>query len=185
MKSELTYVLASGSPRRRQLLGEVVEEFEVVKVDADETCLLPSPAQRVMYTAGIKAEAYPQQMGQVLLTADTIVYCQGRFLGKPKGEEEAKAMLALLNHKVHSVWTGVCVKTAEWLDYFAAESKVLIDMTEREIDDYVATGSPLDKAGAYGIQDDLCKATLVEGELSNVIGLPVGRLKEVLGTHRV
>ncbi|MBO4534946.1 MAG: Maf family protein [Clostridia bacterium] len=177
--------MASGSPRRRQLLKEVVPSFEVVKVDADETCLLDSPAQRVMYTAGIKAEGYPLSEGEVLVTADTTVYCQGQFLGKPQDADEATRMLDLLNHCVHSVWTGVCIRTTQWVDYFASESKVRIDMTAQEIAAYVATGSPLDKAGAYGIQDDLCKATLIEGELANVIGLPIRQLKQVLDLHRV
>ncbi len=175
------YTLASASPRRRELLKEILPDFAVAKVEADETCLIDSPAQRVMYTAGVKAEKYQPREGELLITADTVVYCQGCFLGKPKDEEQAKEMLSLLNHKTHSVWTGVCLKTCLSLDFFAEESLVRIEMSDKEIDDYVATKSPLDKAGAYGIQDPLLHADLVKGSYSNVVGLPVEKLKQVIG----
>lgn len=185
MKRAFDFYLASGSPRRKELLTQVIEDFEVVKVDADETCLLTSPAQRVMYTALVKAEHLSPAKGQVYLTADTIVYCQGRFLGKPHSEAEAKEMLSLLNHKVHSVWTGVCIKTDDFVDTFADESLVRVDMTDEQIDAYVASGSPLDKAGAYGIQDELMGASLASGSFANVMGLPIEKLKSMLGIHRL
>ena len=173
-------ILGSASPRRRELLAEITPSFDIRVSHADEHCTLPDPVQRVMFTAGRKAQALSVGADELIVCADTIVTCQGRVLGKPADSAEATQMLTLLNHNVNSVYTGVCLRTTHSWDFFCARSDVRIDMTPQALAAYVATGSPLDKAGAYGIQDELLSATLLSGSLSNVIGLPVESLREHL-----
>lgn len=176
-------VLGSASPRRKELLREIVADYEVRTADVDERCLLPSPAQYVMYTAGKKSTAIAIASDELLITADTTV-CFGReFLGKPHTDEEATAMLHALNGRVNVVYTGVCLRTLSSLCFFAEASEVRISMTESEIARYVAEGSAMDKAGAYGIQDENMRAELLSGTLSNVIGLPVEALAKRLARY--
>ncbi len=171
-RMDYTIVLGSASPRRKELLAQLVGNFTVCVADVDEACILPSPAQHVMYTAYRKSHAIPLTDRQLLITADTLVCLDNLFLGKPTDEQQAVNMLNALNHRLHHVYTGVCLRTANSVDYFAVCTTVRIDMTPQQILQYVATGSPLDKAGAYGIQDPLMHATVTDGSLSNVIGLP-------------
>ena len=165
-------ILGSASPRRKEILGEIIPRFEVRVSDANERCLLTAPAQYVLYTAAKKSLAIPLNAGELLLTADTIVCLGTHFLGKPRDDADARRMLLDLNHRVNTVYTGVCLRTLDKIDLFYEASDVRIDMTDAEIDAYVATGSPLDKAGAYGIQDPNLNATLLAGSIENVIGLP-------------
>lgn len=174
--------MGSASPRRKEILGELVPRFEVRVSAADERCDLTSPAQYVMFTAVKKSLAIPLSRTELLLTADTIVCLGSRFLGKPSDAEDAKRMLEALNHRVNTVYTGVCLRTEDRIDLFYEASDVKLDMTAAEIDAYVATGSPLDKAGAYGIQDPLLTATLLSGSVENVIGLPKDAVRRHLAT---
>ena len=174
-------VLASASPRRRQLLAELGLHFEIRPSDVDESSLPgESPAAMVERLARVKAGARLEP-GELVLAADTIVVNDGRILGKPADEADARAMLAAIAGRDHDVFTGVAVA---WLADRGGEPRVAarVDRTvvrmraldAGEIAAYVATGEPLDKAGAYGIQGlgALCVASIV-GNYTNVVGLPL------------
>ncbi len=173
-------VLGSASPRRKEILGQIVPRFEVRLAQVDEQCRLTNPAQYVMYTAGKKAAAIGIATGELLICADTIVCFDRAFLGKPIDDRDAKRMLMAQNGKINTVYTGVCLRTTDRVDFFCEASEVRIDMSEAEIDEYIACGLARDKAGAYGIQDAKMRATLLSGSLSNVIGLPKEALAERL-----
>lgn len=170
-------ILASASPRRRELLTTADVEFEVVVSDADET--VPegtAPKEAAMMTAEKKALAVcgicPDS---VVIGADTIVVAENRILGKPKDEADAVAMLRFLSGKEHEVITGVCITDGNRTERFAQVSNVrFYELTDEEIAAYVATKEPMDKAGSYGIQGRGC--VLVEsirGDYFNIVGLPV------------
>ena len=174
-------ILASQSPRRRELLSLITGDFKIIPAKGEE--LLPegiSPKEAVILLAEQKAqEIYSAHSGEIIIAADTVVAAEGKILGKPADENDAAAMLRMLSGKSHSVFTGVCVISAEGRkNSFAEETEVeFYPLTEKEIADYVATGEPMDKAGAYGIQDKgalLVKA--IKGDYYNVMGLPTGRL---------
>ena len=176
MKNE-KIILASASPRRRELLTTVGCEFEVKVSDADET-LEPGtpPALAVETLARRKCAAVSAlEPERVVLAADTLVAIDGEVLGKPSSEEEAEAMLRRLSGREHTVYTGVAVRRGEHEVYSHEETQVKFrDLSEEEIARYVATGEPMDKAGAYGIQER--GALLVEGirgDYPNVVGLPL------------
>ncbi len=170
-------ILASASPRRKELLGLASVDFSVDVADADES--LPdgiSPENAVKMLANKKALAvFEKHTESVVIGADTVVSVDGKILGKPKNYDEAYEMLSLLSGKVHSVFTGVCIKSDEKETVFAQETKVeFYDLTKSEIDAYIKTGDCFDKAGGYGIQTNGC--TLVKGVVGdyfNVVGLPV------------
>ena len=180
-------ILASASPRRRELLTQIGLEFQVVVSNVEEKVTATSPAAVVEELSGQKAEGVLQMMGAqeqdcLIIGSDTIVAVDGKILGKPKDAEDAKSMLGLLQGRAHEVYTGVTVLKVNAGDIesrtFHECTKVLFfPMTEEEIDTYVATNDPLDKAGAYGIQG-FCARYIsgIEGDYNNVVGLPVGRL---------
>ncbi len=183
-------VLASGSPRRRELLTQIGLEYTVVPSRKEEVLRYREPRDVVEDLSRQKAEDIASQAadGAVVIGADTVVALDGEILGKPHGPEEAAAMLTKLQGRTHQVFTGVTLvfkdkdgKTEEEVT-FSEETKVHIyPMSEDEIRRYVATGDPLDKAGAYGIQGIF--AAYVEGitgSFYNVMGLPVGRLYQEL-----
>lgn len=176
-------VLGSASPRRKELLGALVDGFEVRVADVDETCYLPSPAQYAMYNATKKAMAIPLAREELLVCADTVVSVRNEILGKPHSHKEALAMLQHLNGCVNTVYTGVCLRTLDSLDIFVAASEVRIDMSDQALRRYAASDLPLDKAGAYGIQDEGLVAHLLSGSLSNVIGLPQEDLQRHLARY--
>ena len=178
-------VLGSASPRRKELLGQLVPLFSIRIAEVDEHCLLTSPTQYVMYTAGKKAMAVSIDEDELLVSADTIVYFEGKFLGKPVDDVDAKRMLVMQNGKVNTVYTGVCLRTAHSIEFFVEDSAVRIDMTEPQRDHYIAGGYARDKAGAYGIQDPDMHAVLLSGSLSNVIGLPTEALAEHLARYGI
>ncbi len=176
-------ILASGSPRRKEILENAGYKFEIITADADET--LPekiSPEEAVKFLAELKGDAVKKDNGGVVISADTVVAFGEKILGKPKSEEDAKRMLKMLSGKIHSVYTGVCVQDEEKKITFAEKTDVkFYGLSEKEIDDYVLTGEPMDKAGAYGIQGK--GAVLVEkidGDYLNVVGLPLARLSRIL-----
>lgn len=178
-------ILASASPRRRELLGLITEDFKVIPTRGEEN--IPegtAPKDAVQLLAKQKAEEiYAQNRGEVIIAADTVVAVGGEILGKPRDERHAAEMLKALSGRRHSVFTGVCVIFADGSrEVFAEETEVdFYPLSEADIADYVASGEPMDKAGAYGIQER--GALLVRGivgDYYNVMGLPVGRLNAVL-----
>lgn len=178
-------VLASASPRRRQLLSKLGLAFEVVPSDADETWpdrLAPGPA--VEELARRKAEVVARERpGALVLGADTVVVLGEEVLGKPADEAEARATLARLAGRSHTVYTGLALVLGDRLATAHEATRVSFgDLSEEEVAAYVATGSPLDKAGAYGIQDDLGSLFVarIEGDYFNVVGLPLHRLYRTL-----
>lgn len=188
--------LGSGSPRRKELLAQIGIEYEVKVSSADESSDISDPALLVEELSQRKAKASAavicsennnaEQRDFLVIGADTVVAYEGKILGKPKNSEDAKQMLRLLSGRTHSVFTGVtlykvCGDMTE-VKVFHEETKVIFtDMTDEEIDEYVATGDPLDKAGAYGIQG-FCARYIkgIEGDYNNVVGLPIGRLYQEL-----
>ena len=172
-------ILASVSPRRRELLSSL-RDFEIQPSRFDETAE-GSAEEVVLWNARGKAKEVLSRFPDCrVLGADTVVALDGTILGKPKDEEDAKRMLRLLSGRVHSVFTGVCLIDENGALERVVETKVLFKiLSEKFIEEYVLSGTPLDKAGAYGIQDGLVVASY-EGSYSNVMGLPVEALEEML-----
>ncbi len=179
----MSLILASQSPRRKELLGLFGIPFTVRVADIDEAMDPAAPADReVARVSRLKALAIPAAAEDVVVAADTIVVCQGRVLGKPHSEQEAVQMLQLLSGRDHQVMTGVTVLAGEREATFTEVTELHFrPLSQREIDRYVASGEPMDKAGAYGIQGGaalFCEK--MQGDYYNVMGLPVCRLGEVL-----
>ena len=176
-------ILASASPRRKELLGLFHIPFLIRVADIDET-MDPnlSPADEVGRVSRMKALAVPREPDDVVIAADTIVVCAGRVLGKPHSPEEAVETLRLLSGRDHQVMTGVTVVRGDKAETFTEVTDLHFrELTEKEIKAYVATGEPMDKAGSYGIQG--FAAPFVEGirgDYYNVMGLPVCRLQQML-----
>jgi len=177
------YILASGSPRRRELLDGLELNYEVrLLPDIDESYPETLKGEAIpLEISRKKAEAYRPTMAddELIITADTIVSIDGKVLGKPATEVEACEMLRLLSGKSHEVITGVTLLTKERQHSFASTSKVTFaNLTDEEIKHYVSRHRPLDKAGAYGIQEWIgyIGVTRIEGSYFNVMGLPVQRL---------
>ncbi len=176
-------VLASNSPRRRDLLAGLGIEFEVrVLPGIDESYPDNLPAHEIpLYIAAEKAEANRKVMrqGDLVITADTVVVCDGKALGKPADAAEARAMLELLSGKTHQVVTGVCLMSPERQRTFAVTTDVTFkELTADETEYYIQTYRPYDKAGAYGIQEWIgyIGVTGISGSFFNVMGLPVQRV---------
>lgn len=174
-------ILASASPRRQELLKYIVPEFEVIPADIDET--LPAdivPFKAAEYLAVQKAEFISKQYPEaVVIGSDTVVIIDSIILGKPADKADAERMLKLLSGRAHKVITGVCIACGEKIDSFSCETKVkFYPLTDEEIRDYIATGEPMDKAGAYGIQGyGSVLSEGIEGDFFNVMGLPAAMLK--------
>jgi len=174
-------ILASNSPRRRELLSGLGLDYEVRTVQGlDESYPDGLSMEEIpQYISRKKAAAYRLQPDELLITADTIVYLDGEVLGKPADEEEARQMLRKLSGKTHQVVTGVTLTTTIMQHSFASVSQVTFaQLSEGEIDYYVTHYHPLDKAGAYGIQEWIgyIGVTSIQGSYFNVMGLPVQRL---------
>lgn len=176
-------ILASASPRRRELLGLFGIPFVIRAADIDETMDpgLP-PEQEVARVSRCKALAVPRQADDVVIAADTIVVCEGRVLGKPHSPREAEEMLTLLSGRDHQVMTGCTIAAGERVQTFTEITDLHFRPLEpEEIRRYVESGEPMDKAGAYGIQGGaalFCRR--MEGDYYNVMGLPVCRLWQQL-----
>lgn len=182
-------VLASNSPRRKELLKRLGIPFKVRTLfGIDES--YPDTLRGediVRYISRNKAKAYRTSMApnELLITADTIVYLGGQVMGKPRSAEEAKAMLFRLSGNVHQVITGVTIVAGERMDNFAVTSQVkFANLTDDEVNFYVDNYLPFDKAGAYGIQEwiGLVAVEEIKGSYFNVVGLPVQRLYQRLKT---
>ena len=179
----MNLILASASPRRKELLGLFHIPFQIRIADIDETMDLQKPPfDEVARVSSLKAMATPREKDDVVVAADTIVVCQGRVLGKPHSEEEAASMLRLLSGRDHQVMTGVTVVCGETVKTFTEVTDIHFrDLSEKEIRAYVATGEPMDKAGSYGIQGGAALfCTHMVGDYYNVMGLPVCRLGQLL-----
>ena len=174
-------VLSSNSPRRKELLGELGIDFEVRVIEGiDETYSKELLVEEVpQYIAREKARVYIVGKDEVLLTADTVVVLGNEIMGKPHDEADAMRMLRQLSGKTHQVITGVCLTTNDKQVTFADVTDVsFADLTDEEIKFYVDNFRPLDKAGAYGIQEwiGLAGVTGIKGSYFNVVGLPVHRV---------
>ena len=179
----MNLILASASPRRKELLGLFHIPFQIRIADIDETMDLQKPPfDEVARVSSLKAMATPREKDDVVVAADTTVVCQGRVLGKPHSEEEAASMLRLLSGRDHQVMTGVTVVCGETVKTFTEVTDIHFrDLSEKEIRAYVATGEPMDKAGSYGIQGGAALfCTHMVGDYYNVMGLPVCRLGQLL-----
>ncbi|MBE5882854.1 MAG: septum formation inhibitor Maf [Lachnospiraceae bacterium] len=187
-------ILASASPRRSELLKQIGLEYEVLVSDAEEKVIDTEPGKVVEELAKQKADNVYQHYFQgtekhsseplLIISADTVVACDGRILGKPKDANEARDMLRALQGRAHEVYTGVSFlygkvseDTMKCHTFHEVTRVHFYPMTEEEIEAYVATLDPMDKAGAYGIQG-LCARHIkgIEGDYNNVVGLPVARL---------
>lgn len=179
----MNLILASASPRRRELLGLFRIPFLIRAADIDETMdLSRDPAAEVGRVSALKAMATHREPEDTVIAADTIVVCDGNVLGKPHSREEAIEMLSLLSGRDHQVMTGVTVLRGEKSETFTEVTDLHFRaLSDKEIRAYVATGEPMDKAGAYGIQGGAALfCSHMVGDYYNVMGLPVCRLGEVL-----
>ena len=178
-------LLASQSPRRKELLSNLGFEFEVVKIDCEE--IVPEHikvGESAAYLSELKASAFRKlEDGEVLLTADTVVAINNQFLGKPKDEEDARQMLKLLSGKTHQVYTGITIKT---LDKKITETDVadveIDELTDDEIEYYIKNYKPFDKAGSYGIQEwfGMAKIKSMNGSFYTIMGLPTHLVYKIL-----
>lgn len=176
-------ILASQSPRRRELMGLLRIPFTVRVADIDETMDLSRPAfDEVARISRKKAEAVARNPEDVVIAADTVVVCQGQVLGKPKDEQDARRMLELLSGREHQVMTGLTVLKGDKCVVCTEVTDILFrPLSNEEIQAYIDTKEPMDKAGSYGIQGGA--AVFVQrlvGDYFNVVGLPVCRLSQIL-----
>lgn len=177
-------ILASASPRRKEILELADLKFDVMPSDAQEITTKTAPNEVVMELASIKAkDIYKKSEKQSMIVgADTVVAYQGQILGKPTDKADAKRMLTMLSGQTHEVYTGVCLIEDGEAKTFYEETKVTFyEISEDEIERYIETGEPMDKAGSYGIQG---KAAVfikgIEGDYYNVVGFPIARfLQEI------
>ena len=177
-------ILASASPRRRELLTQIGLKFEIMPSHKEERMQENRPAQVVMGLAMDKAEDIFGQVGEdektdvLVIGADTIVALDNIILGKPKDEEYALKMLRFLQGKTHQVYTGVCMVTADEAQVFYEKTDVtMYPADEEQLIEYIRTGEPMDKAGSYAIQGQGCVLVQeIHGDYNNVVGLPVAQI---------
>ncbi len=190
MKLRVPFILASRSPRRHKLLAQLGLDFEVHPSDLDEQATLYQPPDELvehlaLAKARLVAPCFPEAL---TLGADTIVVIDGTVLNKPADAAEARAMLRRLSGRTHTVYTGLALLHPVSKREVTASEATRVSfapLSDEEIEAYIATGSPLDKAGAYGIQDDYGAVFIrrIEGDYYNVVGLPLHRLYRLLRTH--
>ncbi len=174
----MKYILASGSPRRKDLLYKIVPEFEIIIPNVDENIGIQDPEKLVLELSKIKASAVNEY--GIIIAADTIVVKDNKILGKPKNYDEAFNMLKSLSNSYHYVYTGVCIKKDNTLDNFVVKTKIYFKkLSDNEIEKYILEKKPYDKAGSYGIQEtNFCYK--IEGSYENVVGLPIEELRKKL-----
>ncbi len=179
------YILASQSPRRQELMGLFHVPFTVQVADIDES-MAGDPYTEVARVSRRKAEAIPCGPEDVIIAADTVVVCEGEILGKPKDGEDAKRMLRLLSGRDHQVMTGMTVRSLKKTVTVTEVTDIHFrPLSEAEMDAYIATGEPMDKAGSYGIQGGAALfAEKMVGDYYNVMGLPVCRLWQILQEYK-
>jgi septum formation protein len=187
IKTNLPIYLASKSPRRRKLLKQINLNFKSFTVDMEEK-IKPGekPSTSVKRLSKEKLEIATQKVKHgIIITADTIVVLNKKVIGKPKDKQEAKRFLKNLSGKVHTVYTGFSIYNSENKMLLTDYEKTLVEfrkLTAKEIDDYIKSGSPMDKAGAYGIQDDFGAVFIkkINGCYYNVVGLPLTKVYQTL-----
>lgn len=177
--------LGSQSPRRKELLSFLGYDFEVVSINCEENYPSNIATDKVAgYLSELKANAFKNlEKSEILLTADTIVALGNQILGKPKNIEEAKKMLEQLSGKIHQVYTAITLKTKDKMITKTDVANVeFLDISEKEIDFYIDKYQPLDKAGAYGIQEwiGMTKIAKINGNFYTIMGLPTTMVYEVL-----
>ncbi|RKM61038.1 septum formation protein Maf [Butyrivibrio sp. CB08] len=193
----MRYILASGSPRRKELLAKVVPDFEIIPATGEENATKELPAEIVEELSFQKAsEIFHKNLTDtadqlVVIGSDTVVSYNHKILGKPADEDDAARMVSMLSGRDHDVFSGVtCFYNRDGKEEsftFSEQTRVHVaEMTQEEVASYVASGEPLDKAGAYGIQGLFAKyITGIEGDYYNVMGLPVARLYQELKNHNL
>jgi len=182
-------ILASGSPRRHELLKKLCKNFVIEVSDAKEVEKSDNPTTLAIENAKIKAKSVAKKNpGAIVIGADTIVVLNGEIFGKPDGIGGAEKMLARLAGKKHEVITGLAIIDANGKIFtdFEVTEVFFGEMTKKEIREYVATGEPLDKSGSYALQGGATKfIEKIHGDWSNVVGLPVYRLKKLFQTAKI
>lgn len=180
-------ILASASPRRRELLAQIGLEFTVIPSHAEEVITKQIPSEVVEELSAQKARDIAASVEEgIIIGADTVVCQDGKIMGKPRDRADARRMLRQIQGGSHSVFTGVAVlvkeRGSEVCTTFSKETRVQVSpMTEQETEKYLDTGEPMDKAGAYGIQGRFAAwIEGIEGDYNNVVGLPVAALYQVL-----
>ena len=182
-------ILASGSPRRKEIFEQIGIDFSVVISEDEEVIQKSRPDEIVEELATKKACSVAADMeeGTIVIGADTMVALDGQVMGKPKNEQDAKDMIGKLQGKKHQVYTGVCAvikeigKEERIIRFVQCTDVWVYPMIEEQIDAYVATGEPMDKAGAYGIQGKFAvHIEKVEGEYLNIVGFPISKLYQTL-----
>ena len=192
MESKMKIILASASPRRKEILSELGVDFTVLAADTDESCNFPDPEEYAMELAKRKGQAAYAEIKRrmksgedgsdaVIISADTVVYVNGEILGKPKDEDDAYRMLELISGREHTVITGIGVTVGGVTTAaYAATLVGVARIPKDEILKYIATGDPFDKAGAYGIQGEFSKWIKgINGCYFNVVGLPTNALNNL------
>jgi septum formation protein len=180
--TDVDLILASASPRRRQLMEEAGFAFRTAAVDYNEVCPVRLRGRAIAeFLAAGKAEAWKETISprQILITADTVVWCRGRELGKPADAHEAEHFLRLLSGCRHKVITAICLRDRHRKHTFSVTTRVTFrELSDDEISFYVENYRPFDKAGAYGIQEwiGLRGITRIDGSYYNVVGMPVSKL---------
>jgi len=183
----INIILASKSPRRKEILANLGLKFEIITADADESSDIRDPADLVTTLAERKGMAVKEKLGErsggaLIIACDTLVYCNGEFLCKPKDRADAERMIKMLSGKAHYVVSGIFLSYKGEIARAHASTKVIFDtLTDAEIEEYLNTDEPYDKAGAYAIQG-LASAFIkgIEGDYFNVVGLPVNTLCNTL-----
>ena len=183
-------ILASASPRRKELMTMASLSFDVIVSDCDETIEYDGPEDMVRKLSLLKAKDVAEKIKKtetkqhIVIGADTIVYFQNQILGKPKNEEDAFRMLQAMSGKTHTVYTGVTLidSASGQTETFCETTKVeFYDVADEDIRAYIATGDPLDKAGSYGVQGRGCfLVKRIEGDYFTVVGLPIAHLLQEL-----
>lgn len=194
----MKFILASASPRRKELLEQIGMKFEVRVSDADENIALTAPEEYVMQLSALKAEDVAGKIPVmydvrginqdfVVIGSDTVVSAEGHILGKPKDKEDARRMIEMLSGKTHQVYTGVTLmifkdERMSRVTFYEKTDVSFYEMTKEQIESYINTSEPYDKAGSYAIQG-LCSAYIkgITGDYFTVVGLPVARICHELG----
>ncbi len=186
-------ILASESPRRKEIMEKMGIQFESMVADINEEVLNTKPRQMVQELAALKAKKvadifeddYDNKI--VIIGADTMVFHKGRLMGKPVDEEDAFKMIKMISNDVHQVYTGVCIiiledgKETKRISFASSTGVWVNPLSPKQIKDYLATGEPMDKAGAYGIQGRFgIFIKKIQGDYYNVVGLPIAEIYEKL-----
>lgn len=186
-------ILASTSPRRKDILHQIGLDFDIIPSSYEEDMSLSkTPEDLVQYLAEQKGKVVAQQQNTtaaVIISSDTIVAIDGNILGKPQSREEAKNMLRLISNRTHDVYSGVCVIDTETNDqtvFYSSAKITMRELSEEEIEAYIETGEPMDKAGAYGIQGmGGMFIQSIEGDYYAIVGLPIEQLVLVLRQYGI